>query len=65
VAIHPGVIQSSNLGTHLDQSLLSSLQSHDRKIGAPQGWSGFDVVDIDEGIATHVFASFSPDVKSK
>lgn len=59
------MILSSSLGNHLDDNLLSGLQALDRKIGAPQGWSGFDVIDSDQGIATHVFGAFSPDVKSE
>lgn len=56
MSLHPGVI-STNLSSHIEG--LEDLRQLDKE----QGWGadGFKRVSFDQGVATHIFAGFSPE----
>ncbi|KAJ5825922.1 hypothetical protein N7474_003060 [Penicillium riverlandense] len=63
-SLHPGVI-GTNLGNHLDWSVdLGLLQSTDKSLGNAEGWKELTFITPDQGVATHVFASFDPNLKA-
>jgi len=65
-SLHPGVIQT-NLSQHLDwSSEYSGLNAVDKEMGNREGWlnpSGFKYKTSSQGVATHIFAAFSPSLK--
>lgn len=65
-SLHPGVI-STNLSSHLDweKGDMEGLLSTDRLLGNSEGWrKEFSVKTLDQGVATHVYASFDTSLKS-
>ncbi|KAJ5180480.1 hypothetical protein N7492_003690 [Penicillium capsulatum] len=65
-SLHPGVI-FTNLGNHLDweKEDMDGLLSTDRLLGNREGWrSGFNPKTLDQGVATHIYASFDLSVKA-
>ncbi|KAK4188644.1 putative dehydrogenase [Podospora australis] len=67
VSLHPGVIGGTNLGTHIDWTNTGpdSLQYVERFLGNKEGWSTFQWKTHDEGVATHVFASFDQSLQGE
>ncbi|QIW98975.1 hypothetical protein AMS68_004493 [Peltaster fructicola] len=65
ISLHPGVI-GTNLGGHIDwNKQFGDLQKVDRLMGNFEGWKeGFDFKTPERGVSTHVYASFSPELKS-
>ncbi|KAI3541709.1 short-chain dehydrogenase/reductase family Oxidoreductase [Colletotrichum abscissum] len=63
-SLHPGVI-FTNLGGHLE-SFDSLLRTGETEIimGTKNMWTEFHPKTEDQGIATHVYTAFSPDIKS-
>ncbi|KPM45656.1 hypothetical protein AK830_g878 [Neonectria ditissima] len=59
-SLHPGVIMSTGLGTHIDE--FESLGETDRLLGNAEGWRDFNMVTEEVGTATHAFAAFDPDI---
>ncbi|WYZ38118.1 hypothetical protein EsH8_III_000032 [Colletotrichum jinshuiense] len=59
-SLHPGVI-FTNLGTHLES--FDSLRAQDINMGNRYMWSEFNPKTEDQGIATHVYTAFSPDLE--
>jgi NAD(P)-dependent dehydrogenase (short-subunit alcohol dehydrogenase family) len=61
-SLHPGVIKT-NLGDHLSQEDFEGLMQKDRDLGNYEAQNG-DLVyrTPEQGTATHVYASFSPDI---
>ncbi|PHH73504.1 hypothetical protein CDD82_5404 [Ophiocordyceps australis] len=65
-SVHPGVIYGTGLGSHLDMSPtgdFAELAALERSQGNQAGWQPFDLISAQQGAATHVYASFDPDVK--
>ncbi|KAI8724547.1 hypothetical protein NCS52_00024100 [Fusarium sp. LHS14.1] len=67
-SVDPGLIMTTNLGTHLDFSspdkdLASLLQAH-RERGHLEGWEFFAPIPVEVGAATHAFAAFDPNIKA-
>ncbi|WAO83063.1 Hypothetical protein NCS54_00024300 [Fusarium falciforme] len=67
-SVHPGLIMSTNLGSHLDfaspdKDLKSFLETH-RSRGNSEGWEFFEAVPVEVGAATHAFAAFDPNIKA-
>ncbi|TVY17544.1 Short-chain dehydrogenase TIC 32-like protein [Lachnellula arida] len=63
-SLHPGVIWT-NLGGHLDwDKELDGLRSADKTLGNAEGWKEFDAKPIERGVATHIYASFDPNLKA-
>ncbi|KAL9107384.1 MAG: hypothetical protein Q9187_008435, partial [Circinaria calcarea] len=60
-SLHPGVV-ATNLPTGLTNEDFASLNELDKQIGDPLGWSGFEWLTPNQGVATHVFAAFSPSI---
>ncbi|OHF01962.1 short-chain dehydrogenase/reductase family Oxidoreductase [Colletotrichum orchidophilum] len=60
VSLHPGVI-FTNLANHLEG--FDSLREQEITMGTKFMWTDFDPKTEDQGIATHVYAAFSPDIK--
>ncbi|KAH7153071.1 hypothetical protein EDB81DRAFT_931445 [Dactylonectria macrodidyma] len=61
-SLHPGVILTTNLGTHVDDGF-KSLVWNDRALGNSEGFrDGFDVVPVEVGTTTHAFAAFDPNI---
>ncbi|KAL0943162.1 short-chain dehydrogenase reductase family [Colletotrichum truncatum] len=65
---HPGVIMT-NLSNHLEDfdslsKLKSSLGEQDIRMGTKFMWSDFKFKTPDQGVATHIYAAFSPDLKA-
>ncbi|KAJ5621163.1 hypothetical protein N7510_005147 [Penicillium lagena] len=65
-SLHPGVILTTSLGDHLDweNTDMEGLLSVDKLQGNPEGWKGFSPKTLDQGVATHVYASFDPSLKA-
>ncbi|KAF5024315.1 hypothetical protein F66182_3592 [Fusarium sp. NRRL 66182] len=68
-SVHPGLILTTGLGTHLDfanmdADLGSFVKAH-RDRGNDEGWGFIDPVPVDVGAATHVFAAFDPNIKGE
>ncbi|KAK2002626.1 short-chain dehydrogenase/ reductase [Colletotrichum falcatum] len=59
-SLHPGVIYT-NLGNHLDG--YDSLRTQDISMGSKFMWSDFNPKSEDQGVATHIFTAFNPDLK--
>ncbi|KAH6885734.1 hypothetical protein B0T10DRAFT_608183 [Thelonectria olida] len=67
-SLHPGVIMSTGLGNHLNQSEegdFKLLRETDRLQGNSEGWADFDVVPSDVGTATHAFAAFDDTISER
>jgi len=63
-SLHPGVI-STNLSSHIDWTDdIQLLKTSDRAMGNKEGWSEFEFKSPDQGVATTVFAAFSPDLNA-
>jgi hypothetical protein len=45
--------------------VFNGLQELDRQMGHPYGWADYSIKDADQGIARHVYACFSPNVKGE
>ncbi|EGP84975.1 uncharacterized protein MYCGRDRAFT_95098 [Zymoseptoria tritici IPO323] len=58
-----GHVRYNDYNFHDGESYNPCLTRRDIEVGAPQAWAGLDVIGEDQGIATHVFAAFSPEVK--
>ncbi|KAI8264687.1 Retinol dehydrogenase 14 [Colletotrichum sp. SAR11_239] len=59
-SLHPGVI-FTNLGTHLEN--FDSLREQDINVGSKLMWAEFNPKTPDQGVATHIYTAFSPDLK--
>ncbi|OOQ90841.1 putative short-chain dehydrogenase [Penicillium brasilianum] len=65
-SLHPGQIMT-NLGSHLDWNVdMQDLLSVYRQLGEREGWQdqGFTLKTLDQGTATHIYASFDPTLKA-
>ncbi|KAH7320856.1 hypothetical protein B0I35DRAFT_450512 [Stachybotrys elegans] len=67
-SVHPGLIMSTSLASHLDMESFVDLAQADRDHGNFAGWlTAADFpkyeVSVEVGAATHVFASFEPSLK--
>ncbi|KAK3380960.1 hypothetical protein B0H63DRAFT_523698 [Podospora didyma] len=64
VSLHPGVIFSTSLANHMDaDSDFPALTALDKKMGNREAWEGLKVKTADEGVATHVYGAFHPELK--
>ncbi|KAJ5127393.1 hypothetical protein N7448_008172 [Penicillium atrosanguineum] len=65
-SLHPGVIRTTSLGKHLDweKTDMAGLCSADKLLGNVEGWKGFSPKSLDQGVATHVYASFDTSLKA-
>ncbi|EGU85572.1 hypothetical protein FOXB_03914 [Fusarium oxysporum f. sp. conglutinans Fo5176] len=67
-SVHPGLILSTGLGTHLDFANMDAdlgtfIKSH-RARGNSEGWAAIPPVPVEVGAATHAFAAFDPNIKA-
>ncbi|KAF9769914.1 hypothetical protein IL306_012594 [Fusarium sp. DS 682] len=67
-SVHPGLILSTGLGTHLDFASMDAdlgtfIMSH-RTRGNSEGWTAIPTVPVEVGAATHAFAAFDPNIKA-
>ncbi|QGI58133.1 hypothetical protein CEK26_000261 [Fusarium fujikuroi] len=71
-SVHPGLILSTGLGTHLDFASMDAdlgtfsktpVKSH-RARGNSEGWTAIPPVPVEVGAATHAFAAFDPNIKA-
>jgi len=63
-SLHPGVILT-NLGDHLDWEVdLGGLKEADRVLGNKEGWLEFNPKPLERGVATHIYASFDPNLEA-
>ncbi|KAF5618917.1 oxidoreductase [Fusarium sp. NRRL 52700] len=67
-SVHPGLILSTGLGTHLDFASMDAdlgtfIKSH-RARGNSEGWVAIPPVPVEVGAATHTFAAFDPNIKA-
>ncbi|KAF4344915.1 oxidoreductase [Fusarium beomiforme] len=67
-SVHPGLILSTGLGTHLDFTNMDAdlgtfIRSH-RTQGNSEGWNAMQTVPVEVGAATHAFAAFDPNIKA-
>ncbi|CCT61716.1 related to oxidoreductase [Fusarium fujikuroi IMI 58289] len=67
-SVHPGLILSTGLGTHLDFASMDAdlgtfIKSH-RARGNSEGWTAIPPVPVEVGAATHAFAAFDPNIKA-
>ncbi|KAF5602330.1 oxidoreductase [Fusarium pseudocircinatum] len=67
-SVHPGLILSTGLGTHLDFASMDAdlgtfIKSH-RARGNSEGWEAIPPVPVEVGAATHAFAAFDPNIKA-
>ncbi|KAF5559062.1 oxidoreductase [Fusarium napiforme] len=67
-SVHPGLILSTGLGTHLDFASMDAdlgtfIKSH-REHGNSEGWTAIPPVPVEVGAATHAFAAFDPNIKA-
>ncbi|KAK2060032.1 WW domain-containing oxidoreductase [Colletotrichum caudatum] len=63
LSLHPGVI-GTNLSNHIEWGDdFGGLTTVDRSLGNKEGWAEFKWKTPDEGVATHVYASFEPSLK--
>jgi NAD(P)-dependent dehydrogenase (short-subunit alcohol dehydrogenase family) len=62
VSVHPGTVftnLANNAALDIDE-FIPDLRQKDQALGNPQGWGDINLVDIDSGSGTHVFAAFDP-----
>ncbi|KAK1255923.1 hypothetical protein MKX07_008182 [Trichoderma sp. CBMAI-0711] len=65
-SLNPGAIATTNLAGHLDFAPggdLDSLARISRLTASPFGWMDKEILSLDRGVATHIFASFDPVLK--
>ncbi|KAF5564046.1 oxidoreductase [Fusarium phyllophilum] len=67
-SVHPGLILSTGLGTHLDFASMDAdlgtfIKSH-RARGNSEGWTAIPPVPVEVGAATHAFAAFDSNIKA-
>ncbi|KAK2840531.1 hypothetical protein FQN49_006185 [Arthroderma sp. PD_2] len=63
-SLHPGVIWT-NLGAHLDWNAeFVGLRNVDKALGNAEGWGEFKIKPMERGAATHIYASFDPNLKA-
>ncbi|RBR14251.1 uncharacterized protein FIESC28_07811 [Fusarium coffeatum] len=67
-SVHPGLITSTGLGTHLDFASMDAdlgafIKAH-RERGNSEGWNFIPTVPVEVGAATHVFAAFDPNIRA-
>ncbi|KFZ23638.1 hypothetical protein V502_01881 [Pseudogymnoascus sp. VKM F-4520 (FW-2644)] len=63
-SLHPGVIWT-NLSNHLDPNVaFDGLRAADKALGNREGWAEFNVKPLERGVATHIYASFDPDLEA-
>ncbi|KAG8675718.1 hypothetical protein FPOAC2_01791 [Fusarium poae] len=67
-SLHPGMIMSTGLGTHLDFASMDGdlgalIQAH-RERGNTEGWNFLTPVPVEVGAATHAFAAFDPNLRA-
>ncbi|RMJ15026.1 hypothetical protein CDV36_005317 [Fusarium kuroshium] len=65
-SMHPGAIMTTKLTAHVDdfEAMAKNMQAVDAAMGTKYMW-GLDEMklkDLDEGVATHVFAAFDPTI---
>lgn len=65
VSLCPGVVVTTNLTSHGGYEVLDGLSKWWKTLGDPRGWKMSRFKKPNEGVATHTFAAFAPDVKSK
>lgn len=54
----------TNLADHLDMDFdFDGLRAADKTLGNREGWGDFEAKSLDQGVATHVYAAFDPDLK--
>ncbi|GAM33902.1 short-chain dehydrogenase [Talaromyces pinophilus] len=58
VSLHPGVIFDTSLGNHLNADGFQGLLQVDREMGNSKYWGPFQPRTLNQGVSTHVFASF-------
>ncbi|KAH8895933.1 NAD(P)-binding protein [Thozetella sp. PMI_491] len=65
VSLHPGVVEGTALGSHLDwNDAYPGLMAADKALGNAEGWNiEFKYKSQQRGIATHVYAAFEPSLK--
>ncbi|KAJ4252298.1 hypothetical protein NW762_010895 [Fusarium torreyae] len=67
-SVHPGGIMT-NLAAHADDftAFVTSMQDVDAVLGTKymEGFDNVKLKDLDEGVATHVFAAFDPTIAEK
>ncbi|ROT38027.1 NAD(P)-binding protein [Sodiomyces alkalinus F11] len=64
LSVHPGVIFTTGLGTHLDFAKESQdIVSIHKRLGNPEAWTQTEFISAERGTATHVFAAFAPSLK--
>ncbi|KAI5458159.1 hypothetical protein BGZ63DRAFT_407459 [Mariannaea sp. PMI_226] len=64
-SLHPGVIFTTGLGTHLDTSEngdIKLLNDTDKLQGNQEGWADLKVVPVEVGTATQAYAAFDPNL---
>ncbi|KAK0726122.1 WW domain-containing oxidoreductase [Lasiosphaeris hirsuta] len=65
VSLHPGVIFGTSLANHMNpEEDFAALTAADKSLGNWEGWSELRVKTQDEGVATHVYGAFHPELKS-
>ncbi|CAF3467793.1 unnamed protein product [Fusarium graminearum] len=67
-SVHPGLILTTGLGTHLDfasmEGDLGAIIKAHRERGNTEGWKFLDPVPVEVGAATHAFAAFDPNLRA-
>ncbi|KAM0298827.1 hypothetical protein ACHAPM_008257 [Fusarium culmorum] len=67
-SVHPGLILTTGLGTHLDfasmEGDLGAIIKAHRERGNTKGWKFLDPVPVEVGAATHTFAAFDPNLRA-
>ncbi|KAM0352618.1 hypothetical protein ACHAP4_008764 [Fusarium culmorum] len=67
-SVHPGLILTTGLGTHLDfasmEGDLGAIIKAHRERGNTKGWKFLDPVPVEVGAATHAFAAFDPNLRA-
>ncbi|RTE77774.1 hypothetical protein BHE90_007754 [Fusarium euwallaceae] len=65
-SMHPGAIMTTKLTAHVDdfEAMAKNMQAVDAAMGTKYMWGldGMKLKDLDEGVATHVFAAFDPTI---
>ena len=64
VSLHPGIIYDTAISRHVAMEDFNELGDLDRKLGYKSLWDKppSPPKSLDEGVATHVFAAFHPDL---
>ncbi|UPK96979.1 hypothetical protein LCI18_007914 [Fusarium solani-melongenae] len=65
-SLHPGAIMTTNLSSNVDDfaAMVKGMRAADIAMGTKYMWGldGVKMKDMDEGVATHVFAAFDPTI---